>query len=88
MQDGLLDVCIIRDAPITARPILLNMLLHKSLTKSSHYICRKCSHLLIEREGDTLMHCDGDPVVVNGNIDIRIVRNGLAVMLPDRSCGV
>lgn len=88
LQDGLLDVCIIRDAPITARPILLNMLLHKSLTKSSHYICRKCSHLLIEREGDTLMHCDGDPVVVNGNIDIRIVRNGLAVMLPDRSCGV
>ena len=88
LQDGLLDVCIIREAPIVAMPVLINMLLRKNLKKSPHYMCYKCSRLAVRREGETLIHCDGDPVVMSGNLDIHIVSRGLAVMLPERSNGI
>ena len=85
LNDGFLDLTVIGDVPVLEMPVLMHLLLHKELTLSNLYSGTKCRCVRIYRDEPTLIHCDGEPDKLEGDLDIEIVRSGLKVAVPQRS---
>lgn len=86
--DGLLDVAVISPFRLLDVPMLAHRLMHGSLAKSSLFEEIKCRSLTVRRTGKTTAHCDGDPLVLDGDINIDIVRSGLSLLVPELSSNI
>lgn len=81
MKDGLLDVVVMAPFSFLDVPMLAYRLFHKSIDRSPHTFNHKCTHLVISREKSGDAHFDGEPLRTGKNIDIRIVKGGLKVVV-------
>lgn len=80
--DGLLDVSAIsRFSPVEI-PLLAVQLRNKQLEHNPRFFHRTCRELVIERDGDTVAHYDGEPVTLHGDIRISVVHSGLKIAVP------
>ena len=82
MNDGWLDITIIKPFLTIEAAALGLMLVNKSITESSKVISFKCRHLEIIKPGEGPIHFDGDPMMSGDKIVIDIVPHGLNVMVP------
>ncbi|NLO71912.1 MAG: YegS/Rv2252/BmrU family lipid kinase [Porphyromonadaceae bacterium] len=84
VQDGLIDVSIISNLPITAIPSLAFELFTKSIHKDMLFNSLKAHEITLYRDTPGLFHLDGDPYEEGSKINIKVVPAGLNVMVKKR----
>lgn len=82
LNDGLLDVTIIEPFNMLEAPSLSFQLFNKTIDKDSHVKTLRCSSLHIRRSKPGVAHFDGDPIMLGENIEVKIVKQGLKVIVP------
>ena len=82
IDDGLIDVCIIRDFPKFTAPALLYNLLDQSIDQNRYDVVFKADKVKIEHEIPLLGHTDGEPVVFGNEAVIKIDPSSLKVVIP------
>lgn len=82
IDDGLIDVCLIKDFPKYSAPALLISLIDQSIDKSKYDKIVKAKNVTIEHDEPLLAHVDGEPVNLGRNADIEIMPLALKVVVP------
>lgn len=80
VQDGLIDLSIIRRFPLAAALPMAVKLFNKTLDRSRYFESYKCSQIKIHNHGLVKMHIDGEPELVSGDIVVQIHPLSLRVL--------
>ena len=80
-DDGLLDLCIVKDFPSRMFPIMATRLFTKSIHKSKHVEIVRVKEAII-RQQHTYAHIDGEPEEVGKELRVKINPLSLRVILP------
>ncbi len=84
VQDGLLDISVISSVPVIAIPTLAFQLFTKTIKKDLLVSTLRTEEIILHRDSPGLFHLDGDPHDEGREISIRIVPEGLNVMVKKR----
>ncbi|MFC2110995.1 diacylglycerol/lipid kinase family protein [Bacteroidota bacterium] len=82
VTDGLLEVCILSNAPIISMPFLIFKLLNKRLHKSKYLEVYKTSKAVISTNNLQIAHIDGDPFETREELKITINPSSLNIIVP------
>ncbi|WP_426581510.1 diacylglycerol/lipid kinase family protein [Mucilaginibacter sp. R-33] len=81
LQDGLLDVCVIKPFPLWRFPEMSMRMLIKATESSKYVEIIRGKQILIKREHTGPIHLDGEPQVAGTGIDITILPKSLKVIV-------
>lgn len=81
MNDGLMDVTILRPFNLLEAPQVVMQLLNKTIDKNSHTHTFKCRRVHIHREKPGVVHYDGDPMECGTDIDVELINQGISVVV-------
>lgn len=84
IQDGKMDICIMSSHALLAAPELAVRLFSKSMDKSMFMDTVQAKDIMLYREEATPFHIDGDPVDMPKDIHIRIVADGIKLLVEKR----
>ena len=84
IQDGLMDICLMSSSALLGAPGLALRLFTKSINSSLFMDTIKAKDVVLTREDESPFHIDGDPVKMPREIRIRIVQDGLNVLVEKR----
>lgn len=82
IDDGLIDICVIRDFPKYSAPALLISLLDQSIDQSKYDEIILGRNIVISDTTDVFMHLDGEPVTFNDTINVQILPLAIKMALP------
>jgi len=82
VQDGIMDVSIVKKFPLWHAPALIYMLMKNSLHLSNHFEMLQGREIQVENSGTLQGHIDGEPVEFTSNLLIRIYPRSLNVLVP------
>lgn len=82
IDDGLIDVCFIRDFPKVTAPALLISLLDQSIDKNKYDVIVKARKVTIHHPVNILGHVDGEPVNLGKDVEVEILPLALKVAVP------
>jgi YegS/Rv2252/BmrU family lipid kinase len=86
ITDGQLDVCILRPFPKIQAALLAFRLLRKSIHKSPYYSTIKGKEIVLKRKHEGEVHLDGEPYTMGKKLKIKIVPQGLNVLVQTDGC--
>lgn len=81
LQDGLLDVCVIKPFPLWRFPEMSMRMLIKATESSKYVEIIRGKQILIKREHSGPIHLDGEPQVAGTGVDIAILPSSLKVIV-------
>ena len=81
MSDGLLDIIIMEPFDIIDAPQVAIELFNKTLDKNSKIKTFRAKHIHIHRKKEGVIHFDGDPIMAGTDVDIKLVRKGIKVVV-------
>jgi diacylglycerol kinase (ATP) len=81
VQDGLLDVCIIKPFPLWRFPEMGLRMFTKTADSSKYVEIIKGKHIVITRQQEGPIHLDGEPQVAGTDIDIEVMPHSLHVIV-------
>lgn len=79
INDGLMDVTVIRPFLALDVPLLSYQLFNKALDQNYRVNTFRCKHLHISRQTPQVIHFDGDPIIESQDLDIEIIPQALYV---------
>ena len=82
LQDGLLDVTVIKPFLSIEIPLLAAMIMDGHIYRSSRVICMKGNQIIIHRDSIGEAHLDGNPTMLDKDIEISVVPDALNVIVP------
>ena len=82
LNDGLLDVTILEPFTVLDVPSLSFQLFNKTIDQNSRIKTFRCQALRIHRSKPGVVHFDGDPMMMGENVDVKIMKKGLQVIVP------
>lgn len=82
MQDGLLDITLVKPVPMIEIPRMAMQLFTRQLDTNPHVLSFRSSHLRIIMPEADVVHVDGEPFQMDGVLDIQIHPAGLKVITP------
>jgi YegS/Rv2252/BmrU family lipid kinase len=82
LNDGLLDVTVLEPFTALDVPSLAYQLFNRKIDQNSRIKTFRCRSLVIHRSSPGVVHYDGDPIQADKDISIRIISNGLHVVIP------
>jgi YegS/Rv2252/BmrU family lipid kinase len=82
LQDGLLDTCILERPPLVTIPDVVAKLMDGRLDKSRYLTERQASHITVERPTAGVVNIDGEPVMMDATLDVRIAPQNLKMLVP------
>ena len=82
LTDGLLDVTILEPFTVLDVPSLSFQLFNKTIDQNSRIKTFRCQTLRIHRTKPGVVHFDGDPMMMGENIDVKVIKEGLQVIIP------
>jgi diacylglycerol kinase (ATP) len=83
MQDGILDVTLIEQAPFFRLPLIAAQLFAGSLHRARGVVTLRGRNITIKRVSDGAAHLDGEPVTLPSSVTIDVVPRSLRVIVPD-----
>lgn len=83
ISDGLLDLAIVKPFPIYQFPALAWRLMSGTAHRSSFVKVIKAKEIEVVREKNGAVHLDGEPKMLNGQINIKIKPLSLKVLVPE-----
>ena len=84
IQDGKMDICMLSSKAIIEAPIVAVNLFTKTIDKNYFMDTIQARDIMLYREQASPFHIDGDPVDMPKDIHIRIVEDGLRVLVAKR----
>ncbi len=84
VQDGKMDICILSDKALITAPSIAMSLFTKTIDQSMFMDTLQAREITLCRESEAPFHIDGDPVSMPKDIHIRIVEDGLKVLVAKR----
>ena len=84
IQDGWLDVAIVSEFPIAAAPGLALSLFTKNIDENLHMNTLRIKEMTLIREQDGVVHIDGTPTQMGKELHVKIVEDGLKVLVKKR----
>ncbi|MDR0895641.1 MAG: YegS/Rv2252/BmrU family lipid kinase [Prevotellaceae bacterium] len=82
LTDGLLDVTILEPFTVLDVPSLAFQLFNKTIDQNSRIKTFRCRKLHIHRSKEGVAHFDGDPIMMGKDIEVKVIREGLRVIVP------
>ncbi|MEG1615627.1 MAG: diacylglycerol kinase family lipid kinase [Bacteroidales bacterium] len=82
MQDGLMDITILKPFNHLEAPQLAVQLFTKTLARNSKIQTLKGKHVKIILESEEIMHVDGEPIMMDKEIDVMTIPMGLKILTP------
>ncbi len=82
LDDGFIDLCIIRRIPIYKIPFLLPMLFTKTFHKTQYIEIIRVKKVTVERTKGKSIHFDGDPFKMGDTLEMKINPLSLNVIIP------
>ena len=82
LQDGLLDTCILNRPPLPVLPAFVGMLMHGHLDRSRYLTEIKSAHITVERPSDGVVNIDGEPVMMEAVLEVKVVPQSLNIVVP------
>lgn len=87
MKDGLLDVIIIEPFLAIEAPAIAVQLFNGTLQRNSRVKTFRASRLLITRNSEGPVHCDGDPFTTGSKIDVELIGRSFKVVVNPEAHG-
>ena len=86
MDDGLLNVCLIRKYPLWYLPVAIIRLFTKTLHESRYHqgVQTEAIHVTHVGSETTLGQIDGEPVLLDGPIEYKIEKRALSILVPKK----
>jgi len=81
LQDGLLDLVIVKPFPLYLMPLLALRMFLKTADQSKYFISLQGESILINRTNNVI-HLDGEPKLVNENMLIQILVKAINIIVP------
>lgn len=81
MSDGLLDVIIMEPFDVLEAPQVAIEMMNKTLDKNQKIKTFRTKHIHIHREKAGYIHYDGDPVMTEADVDIRLIDKGIRMVV-------
>jgi diacylglycerol kinase (ATP) len=81
VQDGLLDVCVIKPFPLYRFPEMGLRMFTKTADRSPYVEIIKGKHIKIDRKGEGPVHLDGEPQLSGASTEINIAPGSLNVIV-------
>ncbi|MFD1629145.1 diacylglycerol/lipid kinase family protein [Pseudopedobacter beijingensis] len=81
VDDGLLDVCIIKSFPLYLFPGLFLKMISKTVDRSKYVEIIQGKHIKITRNNEEPAHVDGEPIFVSREININVQHLSLKIMV-------
>lgn len=81
VQDGLLDVCMIKKFPLWRFPEMGIRMITKTADKTKYVTIIRGKHITIERNSPGPVHLDGEPQNIGTAVEIELVPNSLKVIV-------
>ena len=88
LRDGLMDVVVIHPFTPLDAPLLAFQLFNRLIDKNPNVTVRKCKNLTITRDSEGPAHYDGEPVILGKEIHVKLISEGLKVLIPDKRRGI
>ena len=82
LTDGLLDVTILEPFTVLDVPTLSFQLFNKTIDQNSRIKTFRCQKLRIHRTQPGVVHFDGDPMMMGEDIEVKVFKEGLQVIIP------
>lgn len=83
MQDGILDVTLIEEAPFFRLPLIAAQLFAGNLHRGRGVTTLRGRNIVVRRMSDGAAHLDGEPVTLPSSVAIDVVPRSLRVIVPD-----
>ena len=84
MSDGLLDVIIMEPFDILEAPQVAIEMMNKTLDKNQKIKTFRTKHITIHRQNPGYIHYDGDPIMTDADVDIKLVSKRIRIVVnPD-----
>lgn len=84
VQDGWLDVSIASKFPMVVAPGLALRLFTKTIDETMHLNTLRCKEITLTRPSEGIAHIDGTPVILPSSLHVKIVEDGLKVLVKKR----
>ncbi len=84
IQDGLMDIAIVSKFPVIAAPTLALSLFTKTIDKDLYINTIRAKEITLIREKEGPMHIDGDPLVMPQELHLKMVADGINVLVKKR----
>ena len=84
VQDGWLDVAIVSKFPMVIAPGLALSLFTKNIDDMLHMNTLRTKEVTLTRESEGVAHIDGTPITMPAELHVRIVEDGLKVLVKKR----
>lgn len=84
IQDGMIDISVITNVPIIAIPTIAFQLFTKTIQKDLLVTTLRTEEITLYRNKPGLFHLDGDPYELGDKIYIKMMQEGLKVMVKKR----
>lgn len=84
VQDGLLDVCVIKPFPLYRFPELGIRMFTKTTNTSRFVEIIKGKHIVINRSSNGPMHLDGEPEIAGKEVEINVLPRSLKVIVGNK----
>ena len=81
LQDGLLDICIIKKFPMILSPIMALRLKMKTIHKSNFMETISCEKCSIIAEHSIKGHVDGEPVTFDKTLNIAVIKEAINIIV-------
>lgn len=80
LRDGLVDICIVRKPNAIELPIMGSYMLARNLDKAPKVNILQTDHVIIERQNNDVVNIDGDPVMMDKKLDIKVLPLSLNII--------
>ncbi len=82
IYDGKLDLCILSPFRFYTAPFIGMRLFTGKIDKSSLVFSKQARKIVLKREGDGIIHIDGETLIQGKDIELSVVSRGLRVLIP------
>ncbi len=82
LNDGYLDICIVKKVPFYAAPFVLRKLFHKNIDTSKYLEIIKAKEIRIIKNIKHNIHIDGDSVHSSNELIIKVIPLSLRIIVP------
>lgn len=80
VNDGILDVCIVKKFPLYFLPMMVFHLFNRSVDQSEYVEIIPGKEIFIERKDSGPVHVDGEPLSMEGNLSVYVKPNSLKII--------
>ncbi len=82
IDDGLIDLCVIKSFPKYTAPALLISMLDQSIGLNKYDLIIKTPKITVEHSENIMGHTDGEPIFLGKKAEIEVIHLGLNVITP------